>query len=189
MNVRWSATNLTTPGGQTALVIPASLALVGLVTVGVAYFAGDAEDAGSRLLLQGGLGVFLVFGVITAMVAQRTRATVTLGWDGEQLRLAVKPPGKPVVVYGGPFREEHCFVRSAVHTGRGSIPQLVLMLAIFDEKGRCVLVLRELLGAIYDPPPGWAQSAISASKAHHVLVNSLGRTNLDELASALTKGG
>lgn len=186
MSVRWSASNLTTPGGQTAIALPAALALTGLVTVVVAYFAGSADDAGSVLLAEIGAGAFVLFGLVTAWVASRTRAKVTLQWNGDALQLDVEPPRKPRATYVGPFREEHGYVREAVHTGRASIPQLVLVLAVFETKsGRCVLLLRELLGAAYDPPPGWVERTVVVRGAEHVLVNSIGRLELEQLAKAL----
>lgn len=186
MNVRWRASNLTTPGGQALLAVPAALALVGLVMVGVVLFAGPSSDESRTLGVELGLGTFALFAAITWLVAMRTRATVVLGWTGEALRLDVTPPGKATISYVGPFRVERGFVREAVHTGRGSLPQLVLELAVFEARGgRCVLFLRELLGAIYQPPPGWEARLVSARGAAHVLVNSLGRTNVDALERAL----
>lgn len=187
MNVRWSATNLTTPGGQSAIAIPAALALTGLVTIAVAYFSGSPDDSGTTMLLEIGAGVTALFGVITVLVFQRSRASATLGWDGEKLRLEVRAPGKPLAVYTGPFREEHGFEWGAVSTGHGSIRQLTLTVAVFDGADRCVLVLRELLGAIYQPPAGWMQRMVVVSRPEHVLTNSIGRTNLDALAAAITK--
>lgn len=187
-NVRWSASNLTTPGGQQATAIPAALALTGLVTIGVAFFAGGPPgDASQTVLLEIGGALVVLFGVITVVVARRTAAHVSLAWDGQALRLDVQPPGRPAVSYVGPFHEQHGFVRSAVHTGRGSIPQLTLEVAILDANGRCVLLLRELLGAVYDPPPGWQDRPL-AVRTEHVFTNSLGRTNLDRLVAALGKG-
>lgn len=187
MNLRWSASNLTTPGGQTALALPGALALTGLVTAVVVFFTAQDDERAFGLGIGLGLGGFVLFAAVTALVAVRTRARVALGWTGDALRLDVTPPGKPTVSYAGPFRVEVGYVRDSVATGRGgSLPQLTLLVAVKEAaSGRCVLYLRELLGAIYEPPAGWPARMVVVAGSEHVLVNSIGRTHLDELAKAL----
>jgi hypothetical protein len=183
MSVRWSASNLTTPGGQILIALPATGALTGAIVCGVALFGVAASERDAWLAA--GLGAVVVFGAITALVVARTRGVAALAWDGGALRLTVRSPGRAEVSYVGPLRCEHGYVWSSVHAGRGNIRQLQLELAILDEHGRCVLFLRELLGAIYEPPPGWPQRAIAVHGAEHVLTNSFGRIDLDRLADAL----
>jgi hypothetical protein len=185
MNVRWQASNLTTLGGSLVIGLFAALSLTGIVMAGVVLFMRHRSSSQTDLLLGVGAVVAVAFGALTALAVQRTRARVALGWDVDALRLDIRGP-RGSAAHRGPFRVEKGWARDAIATGRGgSVPVLVVMIAILDRDGRALLYLREQLGALHSPPAGWPQREVVVDACEHVYTNSLGRLHLDRLAEAL----
>ena len=185
MNVRWEASNLTTLGGSHLMAMLLAVSLMGGVTSGVIFFTGDGDAEGERLVAWIGIAVLVVFGALGYLAAQRARARIRVGWDGDAVCLEIRGP-RGEATLRGPFRVDRGWVREAIATGRGSVRNTVVMIAIEDEAGRTVLYLREQLGAIYSPPPGWPQRMVIArTPCQHVYTNSLGTLDLAKLAEAI----
>lgn len=184
MNVRWEATNLTTPGGSTVLGLWIALALIGAVVAGVTAVMGDRAPDGADVAAVIAAIAMVVFGALAWLSFQRSRASVRVGWDGDALRLEIRGP-HGAITHRGPFKIARGWMRDVIHTGHGTMPMKVVMLAVLDREGNALVYLREQLGAIHSVPVGWPERTVRVESCEHVYTNALGRIELDRLAEAL----
>jgi len=170
-------------GGSRGWVIaPALFAIFAGVALGVNVAMGEEKLPrgleGSTPFFGVALAVFVVLTVV-AHFAIRVRVRVLSREEPARVELEIVDRARSQTVKIA--QTSSAWHRERIETGRGSIPNTVLELAILDEERHCPVMLCEELGAAYDAPRNWAEGSLSVAP-QRTLRASMGRVHLDELA-------
>ncbi len=140
------------------------LGFVALVFTVVGFSMGSDTPSMKVVALCCGGAAGLIFAAAPLLVLWfRARYRVIVGTDG--IAFLELRDGSARRSFQFPLRYTRSWHREIIASQRGTILHPVLIIAIQDEKGECVLALRQDRGALQHPPQKWEEREFSIDRA------------------------